>query len=105
MEEAYLDDIEKNIESDIYSIWLHSYSNDESDEYKIIDIAKRFNVPFETVIKSVKEELKTDYSKSLTERELKGMHSTLKLHEDSLGNKIQMEIIKSILNDRYEQKV
>lgn len=100
MEEAYLDDIEQNIESDIFSMWLHSYSNEESDEYKINDLAKRFNVAIETVIKSVKNELKIDYLKSLTENELKGMYSTLKLHEESLGNKVQMEIIKSVLNDR-----
>lgn|SRR5690554_6927479 len=100
MEEAYIDDIEQNIESDIFSMWLHSYSDEESDDYKIIDLAKRFNTSIETVIKSVKNELKSDYLESLTESELKGMYSTLKLHEESIGNKVQMEIIKSILNDR-----
>ncbi|MGC4129724.1 MAG: hypothetical protein QM564_09250 [Bergeyella sp.] len=102
MEEAHFNDIEHNIESDIFSTWLHSYSEDDNDEYKIFDLAKRFDTSIENVVKSVKSELKTDYLKTLTETELNGMISTLKLHEESLGNKIQIEIIKSILNDRNQ---
>lgn len=102
MEEAYMEDINESIENDIYSLWLNSYNEIETDEFKIFDLSKRFNVSTKTVIEIVKDELKTEYLKSISTSELNGMYSTLKIHEESSANKLQMEIIKSVLNDRIE---
>lgn len=100
MEEAYLDDIESNIEANIFTSWLYSYSNEDSEEHKIYDLSKKFNTDFKTVIKSVNHDLKNDYYKSLDENQLIGILNTLKLHEESIANQIQIEIIKNILNER-----
>jgi hypothetical protein len=100
MEEAYMDDAIESIESDILIHWLYSHDESDTDEYKIFDLSKKFKVPTKTVVEVVKGSLKTDYQKSLSTKELKGIYSTLKLHEDSEANKLQMEIIQSILNER-----
>ncbi len=100
MEEAYMEDVNESIESSIFSLWLNSYSENDTDEYKIFDLSKRFNVPTKTVIEVVKDDLKTDYLKTLSSKELKGMYSTLKIHEESSANKLQMEIINCVLNER-----
>ena len=100
MEEAYSGDINENIENDIYSLWLNAYSKDDYDEFKISDLAKRFNVPIRKIIEVVKDDLKTDYLKILSTDELRKLYATLKLHEESAGNKLQMEVIRSIINDR-----
>lgn len=91
---------DENIESAILSLWLNSYLENDWDDFKIVDLSKRFNVSIKFIIDVVKDELKTDYLKMLSTKELKGMYSTFKIHEESLGNKIQMAIIKSILGDR-----
>lgn len=100
MEEAYMDDINESIENDIFTSWLYSYDDEDFDEYKIFDLAKKFKVSTKKVIAIVKDELNNSYLKSLSVKELNGLYGTLKIHQESAGNRLQMEIIKSILDDR-----
>lgn len=100
MEEAYMEDINESIKNDIYSLWLNSYNQTDTDEFKIFDLSNKFKVATKKVVEIVKNELKTEYLKSISTNELKRIYSTLKIHEESSANKLQMEIIKSALNDR-----
>lgn len=48
-----MEEVNESMESSIFSLWLNSYSENDTDEYKIFDLSKRFNVPTKTVIEVV----------------------------------------------------
>jgi hypothetical protein len=100
MEKMSPNSVSDSLEADILSLWLHSFTESESDECKISALAQRFNISVREIIKVVKNELRTEYLTTLSDSDLAAMYRTLHLHPESSGNMVQMEIIKSILYER-----
>ncbi|MGV6827844.1 MAG: hypothetical protein ACWA45_00445 [Flavobacteriales bacterium] len=105
-----MEDSEFDIESDVFSQYLHSFDNEISENEKIKQLAKRFNLSEDkvaTIVKSDDTKIETKYTeseylKSLSQKELDSLYAVLARQEKLGRNSNIMNNIELITNERNQ---